>query len=141
MDRLSPEKRSWLMSRVKAKGTGPELAVRRMLHALGYRYRLHSLQLPGKPDLSFPSRRKVVFVHGCFWHGHEGCRYAKLPLSRVEFWRKKIEKNKQRDEKNFAEMKMLGWGVHVVWQCQLKSGEKVLEDLQRFLGPPGRENV
>lgn len=137
MDRLSAEKRSWLMSRIGSKDTTPELTVRRLLHRIGYRYRLHMIGLPGKPDLVFPARKKVVFVHGCFWHGHAGCKYAKVPKSRAEFWREKMDKNKFRDERNQKELEQLGWDVFVVWQCQLKDPARMLDDLLSFLGPPG----
>ncbi|CAJ0693770.1 hypothetical protein R82526_04045 [Ralstonia mannitolilytica] len=137
LDLLSAEKRSWLMSRIKSKDTTPELAVRRLLHRLGYRYRLHTAHLPGKPDLVFPARKKVVFVHGCFWHGHAGCRYAKTPGSRSEFWREKMDRNRSRDQRNQKELEDLGWSVFVVWQCQLRQPANVLEELKSFLGPPG----
>ncbi|MET2524970.1 very short patch repair endonuclease [Ralstonia pseudosolanacearum] len=137
MDRLSVEKRSWLMSRVRSKDTTPELTVRRLLHRLGYRYRLHAAHLPGKPDLVFPARKKIIFVHGCFWHGHAGCKYARTPSSRIEFWREKIDRNRHRDQRNQRELSELGWDVLVVWQCQLKDSASVLRNLLSFLGPPG----
>jgi DNA mismatch endonuclease, patch repair protein len=134
MDRLSTERRSWLMSRVGAKNTAPELMVRRMVHAMGYRYRLHGKSLPGKPDLVFASRRKAIFVHGCFWHGHEGCRYARLPKSRVEFWADKQSANRSRDERDVAELERAGWNALTVWQCELKNPECVRRRIDEFLG-------
>ena len=119
MDRLTPNRRSWLMSRVKGRDTTPELAVRRLLHALGYRYRLHVKTLPGKPDIVFGPRQKVIFIHGCFWHGHK-CRKGRLPKSNTAFWTEKIVRNKARDRQHIKSLKAAGWQVLVIWQCQLK---------------------
>lgn len=132
MDRLTRERRSWLMSRVRGKDTKPEMAVRRLLHGLGYRYRLHRKDLPGKPDLVFPSRRKAVFVHGCFWHGHD-CKYGKLPVSNVDYWRDKIERNKTRDANALHALGSLGWGAFVVWQCDIRDLERLEKALVDFL--------
>lgn len=121
VDTLSRAERSERMSRVRAKDTKPELKVRRLLHRLGYRFRLHRRELPGTPDLVFPGRRKAIFVHGCFWHRHEGCRLARLPKSREDFWLNKLEGNRLRDERDQAALRDLGWGVYVVWECQLQS--------------------
>lgn len=132
MDRLSHEKRSALMSRVRTKGTEPELVVRSALHRLGYRYRLHRKDLPGKPDLVFPSRHKAIFVHGCFWHGHD-CPRGKLPQTNTEFWKTKIDKNKARDERVVETLQSLGWEVFVVWECEIRSDEKFVRNLTRFL--------
>ena len=135
MDFLTPAARSALMSRIRGKDTGPELAVRRILFALGYRYRLHGRKLPGKPDLVFPARRKVVFVHGCFWHGHT-CLGGRLPGTRSEFWAEKIGANKRRDRRNRRALGKLGWQSLVVWECKL-SRVKLLESttarMVRFL--------
>lgn len=120
------------MRSVHSKNTGPELMVRRMLHGIGYRYRLHRKSLPGSPDLVFPSRRKVIFVHGCFWHGHD-CRYGQLPKSRLGYWKAKIEQNRRRDARNRSELKKMGWKSIVVWQCQLKNPDKLLARLVRNL--------
>lgn len=125
------------MQSVAQKNTGPELLLRRLLHRLGYRFRLHRKDLPGKPDLVFPSRRKAVFVHGCFWHGHN-CPKGRLPKSRPEFWIPKIEGNKARDARAEERLGEMGWETHVVWQCEMKNPERVAEDLATFLGPPGR---
>jgi DNA mismatch endonuclease (patch repair protein) len=133
VDKLSPEHRGWLMSRVKSKNTTPELAVRRLVFGMGYRYRLHDKRLPGRPDLVFPGRHKIVFVNGCFWHGHKGCRYARLPKTRVDFWREKIGKNRARDRANIALLERDGWMVLTVWQCELKTIDALATELYEFL--------
>jgi DNA mismatch endonuclease, patch repair protein len=119
MDVFDPQKRSEIMSRVRGKDTKPELRVRSHLHGTGLRYVKHDQRLPGKPDLSFPSRRLALFVHGCFWHGHEGCKKATIPATRPEFWRAKIKNNKARDERVKLDLAMLGWDVRIVWQCSI----------------------
>lgn len=133
MDKLSPEHRGWLMSRVKSKDTTPELAVRRLVFGMGYRYRLHDKRLPGRPDLVFAGRRKIVFVNGCFWHGHKGCRYAHLPKTRVDCRRTKIKNNRARDRRNIAQLEASGWTVLTVWQCELKIIEALANKLYDFL--------
>lgn len=132
-DNLSPQKRSERMGQVRGKNTKPELIVRRLVHSLGYHYRLHSRTLPGTPDLVFASRKKAVFVHGCFWHRHMDCRLASTPNNNSEFWSAKFEANKKRDARNIEELLRLGWKVHVVWQCQLKDSEALKKDLVAFL--------
>lgn len=127
MDTFDRQKRSDLMSRVRGKNTKLELRVRSYLHASGLRYVLHDKRLPGTPDLSFPSRRIAVFVHGCFWHGHEGCKKATIPATRPEFWRAKIAKNKARDTRTVAELNALGWIVMTMWQCSITA--QALEEL------------
>jgi len=136
MDRLSKERRGWLMSRVRSKNTGPELTVRRLVHGMGYRYRLHERRLSGTPDLVFWHRRKAVFVHGCFWHGHACCKYARLPKSRVEYWKEKLVGNKKRDVAARRKLHRLGWRTLVVWQCELKRPEHLVEKLREFLESP-----
>lgn len=136
MDRLSPERRSWLMSRVRSKNTGPELILRSILHGLGYRFRLHGQQLPGKPDIVFSKRKKVIFVHGCFWHGHAECRFGRLPKSNVALWKSKIERNKVRDKKVVAALTAAGWTPMVVWQCELKELPTLEKRIASFLGKP-----
>lgn len=121
------------MSRVRSKDTTPELTVRRVLHGMGFRYRLHDKKLPGRPDIVFPSRRKVIFVNGCFWHGHEGCRYGRLPKSRIEFWRDKINRNRQRDEENLRKLQVDKWHALTVWQCELKDINGLAHKLYEFL--------
>ena len=117
-DRLSRERRSWNMSRIGSRDTTPELLVRSTLHRAGYRFRLHSKQLPGRPDIVLPKYRTVVFVHGCFWHRHSRCRFAYTPKSRVAFWREKFASNVERDRRNARELRSLGWKVVTVWECQ-----------------------
>ena len=136
-DNRSPESRSALMSRIGGKDTAPELVVRRLLHALGYRFRLHRQGLPGTPDIVFPSRRKVIFVNGCFWHAH-GCRIGRPPKSRREFWLPKLERNRAKDARNKRALRNSGWGVLTVWQCQTKSQDRLSAQFQSFLGPPGK---
>ena len=125
MDTLSKKRRSWNMSRIKGRDTEPELAVRRLLHGLGYRFRLHGRGLPGRPDIVLPKHRTVVFVHGCFWHRHGGCRYAYTPKSRTEFWEKKLDANCRRDRRQKLQLKRMGWRVITVWECQCLNLEKL----------------
>ena len=121
------------MAQVKSKGMKPEMQVRRLLHGLGYRYRLHRKDLPGRPDLVFPSRRKVVFVNGCFWHKHAGCPRVRIPATNREYWVAKLERNHARDERNVALLEESGWAVMTVWECQLTDIEDVTERLVDFL--------
>lgn len=131
------------MSRVRNKDTKPELAVRRLVHSMGYRYRLHVRGMAGSPDLVFPSRRKVIFVHGCFWHRHQdpACPLARLPKSRLDFWMPKLEANLRRDESNLRKLAVEGWSVLVVWECELRHKANLSSRLAAFLGPPGRAAV
>ena len=115
------------MSRIQAKDTKPELTIRRLLFADGFRYRIHVKTLPGTPDLVLPKYRAVIFVHGCFWHGHDGCKYAKLPTTHVEFWRDKISKNKERDQRVRQELVSGGWRVLTIWTCSINNQTKVKE--------------
>ena len=133
-DILTPSQRSELMSRIRGVDTRPELLVRRRLHALGYRFRVHARGLPGKPDLVFTRRRAVVFVHGCFWHRH-GCRKTYVPKSRQRFWRNKFAQNQARDERNRTLLLRDGWRVFVAWECEIDSDETLLPRLVAFLGP------
>jgi DNA mismatch endonuclease (patch repair protein) len=121
------------MAAVRSVHTKPELLVRRLIHSLGYRFRLHSANLPGKPDLVFPSRRKVVFVHGCFWHRHVRCRYATLPKTRTEFWEKKFAANVVRDRRVRRDLKAAGWDTLTIWQCELKNLNKLAKRIDEFL--------
>ncbi len=132
-DTLSSAERSERMSRVRNKDTKPEMRVRRLIHSLGYRYRLHHGGLPGKPDLVFPERRKVIFVHGCFWHRHEGCSRCRMPKSRQEFWALKLEKNRLRDIQNQAKLEELGWDVLVVWECETEEAAGLPGRIMGFL--------
>lgn len=118
------------MAAIRSKDTKPELIVRRGLHARGLRFRLHRRDLPGRPDIIFPSRRIALFVHGCFWHAHRDCRYYKLPETYKERWREKLEGNRARDERDQAALKALGWRVLVIWECELRSEvSKQLDEL------------
>ncbi len=121
------------MSRVRAKDTKPELTVRSIVHAMGFRYRLHVRELPGNPDMVFPKRGKIIFVHGCFWHRHGKCKNTRWPKSRLDFWQPKLEANHARDAANRRALRKLGWEVLVVWECQLKNLEKTAERLERFM--------
>ena len=127
--------RSYNMSRIKAKDTKPELLVRRFLFTQGFRYRLHVKTLPGKPDIVLPKYKTVVFIHGCFFHGHEGCRYFKVPATRTEWWLDKIEGNKKRDTEAEQKLTDLGWKVITIWECELKPNqiEKTFLQLFNFL--------
>lgn len=120
MDTLTSEKRSWNMSRIRGANTKPELAVRSMLHRMGYRFRISNKTLPGKPDIVLPKYRAVIFVHGCFWHRHQGCKYAYTPKSRLDFWGRKFEGNVMRDKNNLSLLKKTGWLPLVVWECEIK---------------------
>ena len=129
MDRLTIQHRSWLMSQIRSRNTKPELAVRRALHALGYRYHLDVSALPGKPDLVFPSRKKIIFVHGCYWHAHT-CRFGRSQSkSNVDFWVEKLRSNVARDRRVINELKQLGWEVHVIWECEVKADTWLLDAL------------
>jgi len=134
-DRLTTEERSRLMSAVRGRDTSPELAVRRLATSLGYRYRLHSKKLPGRPDLAFPALKKVVFVHGCFWHRHACRRGRSMPATRVEFWTGKFERNVQRDKQVRRELRKAGWKSLVIWECRLtpRGLESAAARLKRFL--------
>ncbi|RXZ38148.1 DNA mismatch endonuclease Vsr [Oxalobacteraceae bacterium CAVE-383] len=125
-------KRSIIMSSIKAKNTKPELAVRRIAFALGYRYRLHRNDLPGKPDIVFPRLRKIILVHGCFWHQHR-CQGGRLPSSNIEYWIPKLKKNLERDKNTIKMLKRLGWKCLVIWECQLEKPAQVRSRIQRFL--------
>jgi DNA mismatch endonuclease, patch repair protein len=134
VDHIDPSRRSANMAAVKSKNTSPEIALRKLLHRLGYRYRLHLATLPGRPDIVFPARRKVIFVNGCFWHRHEGCKYTTMPKTQVEFWEAKFLANRERDIRTLDALRSLGWEVAVVWQCQIKNPELLLPEIIRFLG-------
>lgn len=125
------ETRSYNMSRIKGKNTKPEMLVRTFLHAQGFRYRIHAKNLPGKPDIVLPKYKTVIFVHGCFWHGHENCKYFVVPKTRTEWWLNKINGNVENDKKAFAALSNLGWKVIEIWECQLKPTEcvKTLQQL------------
>jgi len=115
-----PETRSYNMSQISGKDTKPEMIVRKFLHNSGFRYRLHVKELPGKPDLVLPKYNSVIFVHGCFWHAHEGCKYFKIPETRTDWWKEKLFGNKERDEKHVRQLDEQGWNVITIWECELK---------------------
>lgn len=131
-DSLTQEKRSWLMSRVRQRDTKPEMLVRRLVHSMGWRFRLHSKELPGRPDLVFPRLRKVIFIHGCFWHRHD-CKKATTPKSNEDYWHKKFAENVERDNKALAELKRMGWGSMVVWECKTRDIDALIASLSAFL--------
>ena len=134
MDVFNQSDRSAVMRSVKSKNTGAEMKVRRLLHAAGFRYFLHVKNLPGKPDIVFPRRKKAVFVHGCFWHQHGECRSAHRPASNSDYWNAKLDRNMARDERNLANLKELGWETFVVWECAIRDQNTLLETLKSFLG-------
>ena len=132
-DTVSPEVRSRIMAQVKSKGMKPEMKVRRLLHGLGYRYRLHRSDLPGRPDLVFPSRRKVVFVNGCFWHKHPGCPRVRIPATNRDYWLAKLERNRARDKRNIVLLRESGWMAMAVWECELRDLPATTDRLVAFL--------
>ena len=135
VDTLSSAARSERMARIRGKDTKPEMLVRRLVHSMGYRYRLHRRDLPGTPDLTFSSRRKIIFVHGCFWHRHpdSACKLSRVPKSRLEFWLPKLEANAARDMVNEASLREAGWDVLTVWECDLKDLAALKLKLEKFL--------
>ena len=130
---MTSERRSRTMRAIKGKDTGPEMLLRRMVHGMGFRYRLHRKDLPGRPDLVFGPRRKVVFVHGCFWHGHTCKRGDRIPKKNRDYWTKKIARNKERDRENLAALEDQGWQALVVWKCDMKDGAGLERRLREFL--------
>ena len=136
VDTISPDRRSENMRRIRSKGMSPELEVRRLLHAMGYRYRLHRKNLPGHPDIVFPKLKKAIFVHGCFWHQHadRGCKITRLPKSRMEYWGPKLARNKQRDSESLALLLESGWKVLTVWECEVANPVQLKSQLLTFLG-------
>ena len=134
MDVLTPEQRQRCMSAIGGKNTKPEMIVRKLLYSLGYRYRIHYPGLPGKPDLAFPGKRKVIFIHGCFWHRHDCKKGRSLPSKNEEFWQRKLSDNAARDQKNINNLQKLGWEVFVVWECEINQLEFLVIELNQFLG-------
>lgn len=137
-DRVSSFVRSKIMKSVRTRDTGPELFLRKALHRLGFRFRVHVRLLPGKPDLVFPARKAVIFVHGCFWHGH-ACRWGRLPKSRPQYWGPKIQTNRSRDARALRKLRRTGWRALVVWECQLRDLESSLPRILKFLKRPQRK--
>ena len=122
------------MSRIRGKDTRPEMRVRRLVHGMGYRYRLHAKELPGRPDLVFRPRRKAIFVHGCFWHRHAGCSANQIPKTRSDYWRHKLDGNAERDRRNEAALRAAGWSVLVIWECETKGDpDRLARRIRRFL--------
>jgi len=145
VDFLSPSERSERMSRIRSSNTAPEVALRRAMHAIGFRFRLHSKGLPGKPDIVLPRHKTVIFVHGCFWHRHSGCKIATTPKTNTEFWVEKFDRNVVRDARTREQLEGLGWRVIVVWECELRSANqvagavrRVVDEIcpERFVGAP-----
>ena len=132
VDHIDSAKRSLNMAAIRSKDTEPELVVRKIVYGLGYRYRLHWKKLPGKPDLVFPGKRKAIFVHGCFWHGHD-CIRGRLPSTNLDFWERKIVKNKERDGRVRNQLNAQGWNVLTIWQCRLKDVSELKQTITRFL--------
>jgi DNA mismatch endonuclease (patch repair protein) len=142
-DRLSPETRSRIMRAIRSKDTKPEIALRKRLFAEGYRYRLHPRQLPGKPDIVFPARKKIILVNGCFWHQHSKatCPIRLTPSSNRKYWTQKFLRNRARDAENVRALRKLGWELLVVWECEIREDSDVLYGkVRRFLGAPGGES-
>jgi len=132
-DNLTPEQRKKAMSRVQQQNTKPEKIVRSLLHRLGFRFRKNVSSLMGKPDIVLPKYKTIIFVHGCFWHQHKGCRKANRPTSNIEFWNNKLDKNVKRDKQTEAELKSLGWNILIVWTCEMKDKELLIEKLKNSL--------
>jgi DNA mismatch endonuclease, patch repair protein len=133
MDTLTPTERSKRMALIRGKNTKPELVVRKIARSFGHRLRLHVADLPGKPDLVFPKLRKIIFVHGCYWHRHPGCSLARLPKSKLRFWLPKLTENRRRDLRNVARLRRQNWSVSEVWECQLKNPLSLAKRMKRFL--------
>ncbi|MBN1186111.1 MAG: DNA mismatch endonuclease Vsr [Bacteroidales bacterium] len=133
MDVFSKEKRSRIMAQVKGKNTRPEMVVRSTLHKMGYRFRLYRKDLPGKPDITLPKHNKVIFVHGCFWHGHEGCPRSKRPATNIKFWNEKLDKNIKRDKNNIKALRKLGWKPLIIWTCEIKDTTVLKKKFEKFL--------
>lgn len=134
MDRISKERRSQNMGRIRGRNTKPELLVRKAAHGLGYRYRLHHKSLPGSPDLVFSKRKIALFVHGCFWHRHENCKYSYKPKSNIDFWARKFQTNVTRDERVRKELEALGWRIAVIWQCETAEPDSLAGTLKGIMG-------
>lgn len=135
-DVFDKAKRSRIMAQVHSQDTTPERVVRSRLHRMGYRFRLHRKDLPGKPDIVLPKHRALILVHGCFWHQHPGCKAAKRPSSNTEYWSNKLDRNRVRDENNLAQLAYLGWRVLVVWECETRDPAQLESILRQFLQPP-----
>ena len=139
-DRMTPGQRSWNMSRIRSKNTGPELRVRSIIHRMGFRFRLHSRELPGKPDIVLRRLKTVVWVHGCFWHRHSGCDQTTMPKSNVDVWRKKFLNNVARDARTTKAIRALGWQPVIVWQCELRNEQRLAAKLRKTLAEADRRS-
>jgi len=135
-DRLSPTQRSAHMARIRRANTQPELLLRRLLHRLGYRFRLQLADVPGRPDVAFTARKKAIYVHGCFWHAHEGCSASRIPKTRPAFWAAKFQRNRERDKRLLEAAQSLGWRCLVVWECEIGKDLSLPRRLRTFLGKP-----
>ncbi len=135
VDKLTPEERSRNMGKIRSKDTSPEMVVRKLVHRLGYRYRLHRKDLPGKPDLTFPSKKKIIFVHGCFWHQHQAssCKIARLPKSKTDYWIPKLQRNVERDIQHRKALKKMGWDSLVIWECETYKTKRLENRIGKFL--------
>lgn len=135
MDKLTPERRSENMRRIRSKGMKPEIAVRKLVYAMGYRYRLHERSLPGKPDIVFKGKKKAIFIHGCFWHQHSdsNCRISRIPKSNTDYWNNKLKANVERDSMVLSALNDAGWNVLTIWECQLKNMDSLREIVASFL--------
>ncbi|MHB1378133.1 MAG: very short patch repair endonuclease [Desulfurivibrionaceae bacterium] len=144
MDIVSKKTRSKMMASVRSRNTKPEIMVRSLLHRLGYRFRLHRKDLPGNPDIVLSRYKKIIFVHGCFWHQHQGCSKSNRPDTRPEFWNKKLNENIERDKVIIRQLQDAGWTVHVIWECQTKKGEQrllyVIKEIFSYNGDQGTDN-
>jgi DNA mismatch endonuclease (patch repair protein) len=132
-DVFTKSKRSWIMAKVHSHDTSPEIIVRSTLHRLGYRFRLYSDKLPGKPDIILPRFHKLIFVHGCFWHQHKGCKASARPSSHSEYWNKKLDKNVLRDKRNLAALKNAGWDILIIWECQILKKISIVNKIKKFM--------
>lgn len=132
MDNLTREKRSWNMSRIRGKNTKPEILVRSLLHNAGFRFTIHRKDLPGRPDIVLPKHKTVIFVHGCFWHRHVGCKFAYTPKSRLSFWNEKFAGTIERDKRHTTELEEMGWRVVVIWECETKDEERLRARISRI---------
>jgi len=132
-DVFTPEERSRIMAKVHGADTAPEKTVRSLIHRMGYRFRLNVKELPGKPDIVLPRHKKIILIHGCFWHQHEGCPQAARPTSNIDYWNKKLDRNMIRDSGNMQKLEYLGWNVLVLWECEIKKHDLLLEQLTSFL--------
>lgn len=131
-DTMTPEQRSRCMSAIKSNDTKPEMLVRKYLHGMGLRYGLHNKKLPGSPDIVLRKYKTAIFINGCFWHGHDNCRYYRLPKSNIEFWQTKINRNRERDKRDIEALRKRGWRVIVVWECELRTKELRQQTLQKL---------